>query len=79
MNEQAVAEIRAWKKRWELVNQREIEELRAMSPEAKLRQLEALMRSVDQMGWREQLEEGVEEVRERWNKLRRIYGERRDD
>jgi len=74
MNEQAAAEIRAWKKRWELVNQREIEELRAMSPEAKLRQLDALMRSVDQMGWREKLEEGVEEVRERWNKLRRIYG-----
>jgi len=74
MNEQTAAEIRAWKKRWELVNQREIEELRAMSPEVKLRQLDALMRSVDQMGWREELEQGVEEVRERWNKLRRIYG-----
>lgn len=68
------AEARAWQRRWELVNRREIEELRATPVDVKFRQLEALMQSVDQMGWREGLEEGIEEVRERWNKPRRIYG-----
>jgi hypothetical protein len=66
--------MRDWKDRWKQVNQAEIEELRRTSPETKLRQLAALMASVDQMGWRESLDAEAALVRERWNQLRRAYG-----
>ncbi len=65
--------VRAWKKNWEAINALEAEELRAMTPDEKLRQLAALMESVDAMGWRDELEEGVEEVRERWHRIRSRY------
>ena len=48
-------ELLAFKQRWRLVEGREIEELRAATPEHKLRQVAALMASVDVMGWREKL------------------------
>lgn len=65
--------VRKWKENWRAVNAREVEELRAMTPDEKFRQLESLMASVDAFGWREQLEEGVEEVRERWHRIRSHY------
>ncbi len=65
--------MRAWMENWRAVNAREAEELRAMTLDEKFRQLEALMASVDAFGWREQLEEGVEEVRERWCRIRSRY------
>lgn len=63
-------EARAYVKRWRRVNDAEILELRATSPEVKFRQLAAMMASVDAMGWREALSEGDQEVRERWRRLR---------
>jgi hypothetical protein len=67
-------EARAYVARWKLVNQAEIEELRATPTVVKLRQLAALMASVDELGLREALSEGEAEVRERWRRLREAYG-----
>jgi hypothetical protein len=67
------SEGRAWKKRWALANARDVEELRRTPPETKLRQLAALMASIDAMGWRESLEAEAEQVRARWRLLRKAY------
>ena len=64
----------AYKKRWEKINARERAELRNTSLDVKLRQIAALMASVDDLGWRSALEEGVEEVRARWKRLRKLHG-----
>ena len=64
----------AYKKRWEKINACERAELRNTSLDVKLRQIAALMASVDDLGWRSALEEGVEEVRERWKRLRKLHG-----
>lgn len=61
--------------RWKSINEAEIEESRRTPVEVKLRQLDSLMRSVDALGWRKGLEEGEAEVRERWNRLRKVLGE----
>ncbi len=68
------AETAAFRKRWQRINALEQEELRNASVELKFRQLAALMASVDAFGWRQALEEGVQEVRERWRLLRSRYG-----
>jgi len=67
-------EIQAFQKRWQAINDLERSELRAASPDLKFRQVAALMASVDPLGWRGALEEGVEEIRKRWQRLRRFYG-----
>lgn len=67
------AEAAAFKERWRLVNERQLQELREMSIEEKFKQLAALMASVDAMGWSESLKEGEEEVRERWMRLKAFY------
>jgi hypothetical protein len=66
-------EARAFQKRWKAVNKAEAEELRRTSTSDKLRQLSALMASIDQLGWREALEEEEASVRDRWNQLRKAY------
>ncbi len=63
----------AFRKRWELVNTAEIEELRRTSVTKKLQQLSSLMLSVKELNWQEPLSEGEAEVRERWNRLRVAY------
>jgi hypothetical protein len=68
------AEACAYRKRWQKVNARQVEELRNTSIELKFRQLAALMASVDAFGWRQALAEGEGEVRERWKLLRSHYG-----
>ena len=68
------SELQAYRKRWKIVNDAEREELRGSSPELRLRQFAALMASVDAFGWRSALEEGVDEVRKRWQRLRSHYG-----
>jgi len=68
------AEIEAFAARWKLVNRSEERELRKTSSLQKLRQLAALMASVDDFGWAEALAAEDEEVRRRWVKLRRAYG-----
>ena len=67
------AEGRAYLARWKLVNEAEIEELRSTPPEEKLRQLAALMASVEALGWSEPLQAGEAEVRERWRRLRKAW------
>jgi hypothetical protein len=68
------AEAQAWMARWRLVNEAERKELQATPPEVSLRQLAALMASVDQISWREALEAEQAEVWERWNRLRKACG-----
>lgn len=62
-----------FKKRWEAINAFEHEELRRVSMEMKLQQLAALMASVKELGWHKALSEGEERLRDRWNRLRRVY------
>ena len=68
-------ELLVYKRRWQLVEEREIEELRAASPEHKLRQVAALMASMDAMGWREDSEADLV-VWTTWQRLRERLGSR---
>jgi len=54
-----------------LVALAEQDELRAMTDEAKLRAVAALMASVEAMGWSEALQEGDEAIWLRWQTIRR--------
>lgn len=65
------AEARAFRKRWQLVNAREEEELRSTPLEVKWRQFITMLGWARQFGWQHDLEEGVAEVRERWARLRK--------
>ena len=59
------------------MNELELEELRNTPPEVCLDQLESLYASVDVLGCRQALEEGEQEVRNRWIRLKDRYGIRR--
>ena len=65
------AEARAFRKRWQLVNAREEEELRTTSLELRLEQFNTLLNWARQFGWESILREGEEEVRQRWGRLRK--------
>jgi hypothetical protein len=65
------AEARAYLKRWELVREIELIELRRTSMDVKLRQLSALMASRGLFGEDPERENGVQLVRDRWACLRR--------
>lgn len=69
-------EARAYVERYELLREHEIEELRAMSAEEKIRQLEVLYRAIDELGWHERLkaEARKEEVWATWAKIREVMG-----
>lgn len=66
-------EMKAYMKRWELVNEREREELRRTSMEKKLEQIDILMNSARQFGWGKKLSSEDKEVWQRWNLLREKY------
>jgi len=68
-------EARKFRAGWKLVNAAEKMELQSTSLDQKLRQFAALMASADAMGWTEALAVEEAEVRERWNRLRAIFGE----
>jgi hypothetical protein len=68
------AQALAWKERWRLVREREIDELRAMTIEERLRQLDTMFVLARELGWDEALAAEEEEVRERWNRLYRLSG-----
>lgn len=68
------AEAKAWKARFEALNEYEREELRNTPVSVKIRQLAALMATARQLGWEEALASGEEEVRERWRRLRKACG-----
>ncbi len=61
----------ASKRRWEIVNAAEREELGATPVQHKFRQLAALMASAAQFGWTQTTEAEDDQVRERWARLRR--------
>ncbi len=65
-----------YKRQWEAVREADLARLTSMSPDQKLRQLANLMASAKAMGWSESLAAEDAEVRERWNKLRRVYIDR---
>ncbi len=65
------SDVKAYKKRWTRVNRAEIDELRRTPLSEKLAQLAALMASIDEFGWREELREEEEKVRQRWMRLRK--------
>ena len=67
-------EARSYRARWERVQAIERRELRQMSLHEKLRQLAALMASVDALGWNEALRAEEAAVRVRWNRLRKAHG-----
>jgi len=66
-------EAQAFKRRWEDVNAAEREELASTPVALKFRQVEALLASAGNLGWKETLSGEVDLVRERWTRLRREY------
>jgi len=66
-------ELRAYLSRRQKVNARELKELRDSSMTQKIAQLNALILSVNQMGWIESLEEEEAKKQNRWNRLRKAY------
>jgi hypothetical protein len=68
------AEAQAYVKRWDLVKDIEIAELRRTSMDTKLRQLSALMASRSLFGVDSERENGIRLVRERWARLWQALG-----
>ena len=68
------AEAQAYFKRWEMVKEVELIELRRTSMETKLRQLSVLMASRGLFGADPEREHGVQLVRDRWTILRQALG-----
>jgi hypothetical protein len=58
------------RQRWALVNAREWQQVRRATIEEKFDQLEGLMQSLDDFGWRAALDDDAR-IRDRWNELRR--------
>ncbi len=63
------AEAHAYFKRWELVKEVELAELRSTSTDTKLRQLSVLMASRSLFGADPEREKGMQLVRDRWARL----------
>ena len=74
MTSMTPAQARAYFKRWEAVEEFEIDELRRMPMEMKLRQLSALMASRHLFPLDPAREKGVRQVRRHWAKLRKVLG-----
>jgi hypothetical protein len=68
------AEAQAYCKRWELLDEIELIELRRTSMDVELRQLSALMASRGLFGVDPEREKGVQLVRDRWACLRQALG-----
>ena len=68
------AEALAYSRRWEMVKEVELIELRRTSMDVKLRQLSALMASRGIFGVEPQRQNGVQLVRDRWARLRQASG-----
>jgi hypothetical protein len=67
-------DIRAYKKRWEMVAEVEQEELAQMSPTQKFADLGMLMGVARALGGSTDADEEVEQVRRRWNLLAERLG-----
>jgi hypothetical protein len=68
------AEAQAYIKRWDLVKEIELAELRRTSMDTKLRQLSALMASRNLFGLDPERENGMQLVRDRWALLWQVLG-----
>ncbi len=68
------AQARAFRRRWQRVNAREVEELRTTPLEIKLQQFNTLLGWAQQTGWAAALAAGEDEVRQRWRRLRKVLG-----
>ena len=68
-------QLLAYKRRYDLVNRMEREELRRTPVALKFRQLSSLMASVATFGWDAELADGEEETWHRWQRLRDAVGE----
>jgi len=68
------AEAQAYFKRWEMVKEVELIELRRTSTDSKLHQLSVLMASRSLFGADPEREHGVQLVRDRWALLRLALG-----
>jgi hypothetical protein len=68
-----IEDAQAWQERWREVELAEIAELRALSAELKLRQLDALAQSASLFDWSSEDDED-KRVREMWTTLRRRLG-----
>jgi len=68
------AEAQAYCNRWALVKEIELIELRRTSMDTKLRQLSALMASRGLFSVDPERENGVQLVRDRWDRLRQVLG-----
>lgn len=64
------AEARAWLDRWRLVNESEIQEIRAASIDTKFRQLAAMMQTAIVLGWATSTPEEIDAIRRRWVRLK---------
>jgi len=67
------AEARALRRRWQRANSREEEELRSTSLEVRWRQFKTLLGWARQFDWTAVLDEGEDEVRMRWMRLRKEF------
>ena len=63
----------AFKARWSMVNQAEINELRRTSIKRKAKQLATLIASVNTMGWSETLKSEESKARELWLRLKQKH------
>jgi hypothetical protein len=70
----STASLQAYFKRWELVKEIELAELRRTSTDTKLRQLSALMASRSLFGVDPERENGMQLVRDRWARLWQALG-----
>ncbi|MFQ5584583.1 MAG: hypothetical protein ACE5GL_09135 [Calditrichia bacterium] len=66
-------DMKKYRHRWAMVNDFEKRELLKTSMSQKLLKLNALFLSVKQLGWESALKAEEEEVRRRWNYLRKVY------
>ncbi len=69
------AQALEYQRRWRLVRERTLDEERATSLEQRFDELERLMQSVDDFGWRAQLDDD-EPIRARWALLRERLAQR---
>lgn len=67
-------EVKAYKRRNEAVNKREIEELRTTPLELKYRQFWTLFRWAIDMDWQINTPKEIAQVRRRWARLRKAHG-----
>ena len=65
----SVSELQGFQQRWALVAERQRAEAQAATLEQKLDEVERLLLSIDDFGWREALDDD-EPVRARWIRLR---------